>query len=332
MVDEGFANSVEISQIDLRFEKTRLQDKLQEGQLSASMLESGIREPLQCIVTSDKLFILLDGFKRFRIAKKLGWGSVPCVELAKDEVSGILQLITISNNKSLNILEQAALVDELHFTFGLSTSEIAVRLKKSPAWVSVRLGILKEISDCVKDEIFAGRFPARAYMYILRPLTRVNKVAKSDIDDFVRSVAGKNISARNLEKLAYGYFHGGREFKAQLQKGNIDWTLAQLKNAEGFLGGPPSTTVNEFEQRVIRDLEITRKYRDRVVYGLPDTRLKTAAFFLQAHLLAEGILERQDVFVASLKEFLSKSHIPGGIHDHSGQEKGGLYPFSGRPV
>lgn len=226
-------------------------------------------------------------------------------------------------------------MDELHVTHGLSSPEIAVRLEKSPAWVSVRLGILSEMGDLVRTEVFAGRFPARSYMYVLRPLTRVNKVSIAQLDDFVSLVTDKNLSGRDIEKLAYGYFHGGSDFKEQLKNGNISWTLNRLKRCDaGILHGEQQVGLNEFEQRVIRDLEITRKYMNRVVYGIPDLRLKADAFFLQAHLLVEGILDNLFSFSAVLKSFLSRSQQhttpKGAPHDQSGEEKGRVYALPGR--
>ena len=136
---------VEINQIDTRFEGYRLRDKNQEKVILSSILEQGIREPLQCVMKPEEQLILLDGFKRLRSASKLGIKVVPVVSLGNDEAGAILQLIRLSNVQGLSILEQAVLVDELKGTYGMSVMEIARHLERSPAWVSVRLGIIDEI-------------------------------------------------------------------------------------------------------------------------------------------------------------------------------------------
>jgi hypothetical protein len=41
---------------------------------------------------------------------------------------------------------------------------------------------------------------------------------------------------------------------------------------------------------LLKDLEITQKYMQRVMGKSEDRRLKTPAFFAQAHLLTAGIL------------------------------------------
>ena len=57
--------------------------------------------------------ILLNGFKRYRCASKLRIRMVPYASLGEDEVAGILNLLRISNDRSLRILEQARFIDEL---------------------------------------------------------------------------------------------------------------------------------------------------------------------------------------------------------------------------
>ena len=85
---------VEINQIDTRFEGYRLKDKNQEKVILSSILEHGIREPLQCVVKSGEQLILLDGFKRLRSAVKLKIKVVPVVSLGSDEAGAILQTLT----------------------------------------------------------------------------------------------------------------------------------------------------------------------------------------------------------------------------------------------
>jgi len=85
----------------------------------------------------------LNGFKRWRCARKLGIGAVPYVSLGGDEAAGIIALLRISNARALNFLEQAAFLDELKSAHGLSLAQIAAELSRSKAWVSVRLGLFR---------------------------------------------------------------------------------------------------------------------------------------------------------------------------------------------
>ena len=73
---------VETSSLDLRYESYRMKSPGAEKALLGSISENGIRDPLQGVDTNEAR-ILLDGFKRYRCAKRLGIGIVPYCSLPK---------------------------------------------------------------------------------------------------------------------------------------------------------------------------------------------------------------------------------------------------------
>jgi hypothetical protein len=304
-------NEAEIDQISRKYESFRLRDKSRERYLLQSILEYGIREPLQCVAEGRQRYVLLDGFKRLRCSHKLKLRLVPVAALGTDEVSGILQLVRSSVEKSLNTLEQARFIDELHARYGLTVTDIASSLDRSKAWVSVRLGIIDEMSEVVRDAVFSGGFPLRSYMYTLRQFTRVNGVSGKLSDRFVGSVAGKGLSTRDIETLAYGYFRGGEHLRRQIEEGNLTWTLRQMRSSEP--DHEPEEGLSEAEWSVIRDLELAQKYMWRIGTGLAREDLLSPSFHARAHLLVEGLLERIDPFAAKLR----------GFHERRGHQEDG---------
>ncbi len=222
--------TVEIFTLDLRYEACRLKSAGAEKVLLGSILENGIRDPLQG-VDIKSCHILLDGFKRYRCAVKLGIGIVPYTSLGDDEALGLITLLRTSNAKSLNILEQARLIDELQSAHKMSTADIAGMLEKSKVWVSVRAGIIRQMSPTVAAHIFAGRFPVYSSMYTLRLFMLINSVKKEDIHAFVDLVAGRGLSIREIDLLASGCFKGPEDFRQQIGAGNIAWGLDRLKKA-----------------------------------------------------------------------------------------------------
>lgn len=295
------ALQVEITSLDLRFEGCRLKHQSAERGLLASILENGIRDPLQGVDTQEER-ILLDGFKRYRCARRLGIGIVPYCSLSRDAASGIIELLRISNAKSLNIVEQARLIEELKSSYQMTTADIASLLEKSKSWVSVRSGMMHEMSPLVREKIFCGQFPAYAYLYILRPFIRINGIKRGDIDEFVGLVAGKNLSIRDLERLAKGYFKGSDELREQLRKGDIRFGLTGLGDKFRKEEGCTSS-----EQAMLRDLELTQVYIKRVMTRSSELGFKTRAFFAQANLLTGGILRQMDMFTEVVKEFHARS-------------------------
>lgn len=198
---------VEISSFDLRYENHRMKNPKAEKTLLLSIQEHDIREPLQGVDSDSPqahIRILLNGFKRYRCAKKLKIDMVPYYSLGSDEAFGIINLLRIANSKNLNILEQARLIDDLANVHKMSLIEISQLLEKSRGWVSMRLGMLKQMSAFVIEKIFTGEFPAYSYMYTLRQFIRMTGVKKEEIDRFVDLVSGKGLSIRDIDILANG--------------------------------------------------------------------------------------------------------------------------------
>lgn len=299
---------IEISALDLRYEACRLKAPGAEKMLLVSILENGIRDPLHGVDVGGQP-ILLDGFKRYRCAVKLGIGVVPYASLGDDEVFGLISILRASNAKTLSILEQARLIDTLKTTHQMTMSDIAGLLEKSKAWVSVRSGIIEEMSASVADHIFAGRFPVYSFMYTLRAFMRLNSVRKNDIDAFVELVASKNLSTRDIDLLAHGYFKGPDDFRQQIRAGNIAWGIDRLKKTI-----PVDNQCTKIEQETLKMLEITLRYIQKLTIRCPDHRFTTKTFFAQANLLSGGIIRQIDSFAKEIR----------GFYDHTRQAQGSL--------
>jgi len=292
---------VEITSLDKRYEGYRIRSVGVEKSLLLSISAHGIREPLQGVGGCNER-ILLDGFKRVRCAQKLHIGIVPYLSLADEETVGIIELIRISNAKSLSILEQARLIDELMKVHQMSNAEIAGLLERSKAWVSVRTGIISQMSPSVMDKIFKGQFPVYSFMYTLRQFMRINKVKKAEVDEFVDAVAGRNLSTRDIDLLANAYFKGPEEFREQIKNGNISWGLSRLK--QPFRSSGDCT---ERERQMLTALEITGKYMQRLILKCNDSRLKSRSFYAQANLLSGGIVRQLDPFTEAIRQFYDRS-------------------------
>ncbi|SRR6266436_1535579 len=297
------AKDVELSSLDLRYEGYRMKNPGLEERLLVSIAQRGIEEPLEGVELQDAS-ILLNGFKRYRCAHKLQLHRVPYASLGQDELAGIMNLLRISNNRALSILEQAAFIDELNARGHLSVAEIAKELSRSKSWVSMRLGLISEMSATIRAKLFSGAFPVYSYMYTLRQFMRMNGVSGEQVEQFVMAVSGKELSVRDIEQLAHGYFRGPDSFRQEILKGNLALPLKRLREVPQNPDG-----CSEFERVVLRDLEITQKYMQRLMGKSQDPRLKSRAFQAQANLLSAAILSRVPAFNQSLKR----------LHDRSGQ-------------
>jgi len=89
----------------------------------------------------------------------------------------------------LSILEQAAFIAELRNAPRLNVAEIAAELSRSKSWVTMRLGLLSEMSEPVRQQLFAGAFPVYCYMYLMRQFMRMNGVKAEQVREFILAVS-----------------------------------------------------------------------------------------------------------------------------------------------
>jgi hypothetical protein len=295
------SETVELSTLDLRYEGHRLPDQAREARLLASIIQRGIEQPLGGIDTPQRRF-LLNGFKRYRCAKKLGMGLVPYVCLGQEEATGIVGLMRDSTDKSLSILEQARFIVDLVTIHSMSVAEVAETLSRSKSWVSMRRSLLEEMTELIQAILFRGDFPIYCYMYTLRQFRRMNSVSMDQIERFIKAVAGKRLSVRDIERLAHGYFRGPTSLREAIEQGKIGWSLDQMNRVPDDPEG-----CNQFERVLLNDLLILQRYMQRVMTKCGDRRLKSRAFYAQANLLTGGVLSKLEPFRERMSEFYDRS-------------------------
>jgi hypothetical protein len=297
------ATEVELDSLDLRYEGFRLKAPVVEARLLGSIAQRGIQEPLGGVEVQGR-GVLLNGFKRYRCARKLRLATVPYTSLGQDEAAAILGLLRGAKERALSILEQAAFIDELRSTQSWSVAQIAAELSRSKAWVSVRLGLIGQMSPAVRRQVFAGAFPVYSYIYTLRPFMRLNGQVTPSIDEFVAAVSGRGLSVREIEQLAHGFFRGPESFREEIRQGNLALPLERMRQAPRSPDG-----CSEFERVLLGDLELTQKYMQRTMGKSQDARLQSRAFHAQCHLLTAGLLSRARAFFHTLRQ----------LHDRNGQ-------------
>lgn len=215
---------------------------------------------------------------------------------------GIASLMRVAKHGTLSILEQARFVVELLSMHDMSIADVAETLSRSKAWVSMRRGLLKEMSQAVQEILFRGVFPVYSYMVTLRPFMRINSVGRDEIERFVQAVAGQRLSVREIELLAHGYFRGPASLRQAIDQGNWKWSLEQM---QGVPEDPEGC--NDVERALLRELERLLKSMQRVMIRCDSAHLQTRAFHAQANLLVASLLSRRESFFKKMEEFHDRS-------------------------
>jgi ParB family transcriptional regulator, chromosome partitioning protein len=120
-----------------------------------SIREHGVLEPL-VVAKTPAGFQLIAGERRWRASKLAGLSHVPAI-IRETSPKGMLEMALVENVQrvDLNPLDRAKGFERLMNEFGLTTSEIAVRIGKSVAYVSNSLRLLS-LPDALKDGLLSG--------------------------------------------------------------------------------------------------------------------------------------------------------------------------------
>ncbi len=120
-----------------------------------SIKEHGVLEPL-VVAKTPAGFQIIAGERRWRASKLAGLTHVPAI-IRETSPKGMLEMALVENVQrvDLNPLDRAKGFERLMNEFGLTTSEIAVRIGKSVAYVSNSMRLLS-LPDALKDGLLSG--------------------------------------------------------------------------------------------------------------------------------------------------------------------------------
>jgi ParB family chromosome partitioning protein len=180
----------EIPTIKIRPNKTQPrkifdEDKLRD--LSRSIEENGILQPLTVRKISQNEYEIIAGERRLRAAVMAGLSRVPCIIIkCNDRDSAMLALIENLQRCDLGIFEEARGISRLIRRYGITQEQAAKRLGKSQSTIANKLRLLNLSYDEQDWIVQAGLSERHA-----RALLKI-------YDQELRKEALSNIIARNL--------------------------------------------------------------------------------------------------------------------------------------
>ena len=107
------------------------------SELTESIREKGVLEPLLVKPTDDGQFMIIAGERRWRASQLAGLTEVPCIEMDLD-AQGVAEIALIENlqRKDLTVWEEADGLKALSDKFGYKQDEIAQKISKSRTTVT----------------------------------------------------------------------------------------------------------------------------------------------------------------------------------------------------
>jgi hypothetical protein len=205
---------LEFHQIDLRYEHLRKQDAAKERALLASLDMLGQACPVVVLAQEAAApFVLVDGYKRLRVLKRLHRDTVRATVWDLAEADALLLERMLRTSRSESQLEQGWLLRELRNRFKLTLEELGDRFERTPSWVSRRLGLVHDLPEAIQEEVRRGRLAAHTAMKVLLPLARANR---ADALRFLEVLLRAACSTREAVALQAGWHKGGDPVRARI--------------------------------------------------------------------------------------------------------------------
>ena len=112
-------------------------------ELSASITEMGVLQPILVRPLGDGAFELIAGERRWRAAQRAGLATIPAIIRLTDDASSVEQaLVENLHRQDLTALEEASAYQQLLDEFGLTHDQVAIRVGKSRSAITNSLRLL----------------------------------------------------------------------------------------------------------------------------------------------------------------------------------------------
>ncbi|MBI3954570.1 ParB/RepB/Spo0J family partition protein [Candidatus Collierbacteria bacterium] len=242
------------------------------AELIDSIKTHGVIQPL-VVAHTPAGYQIIAGERRWRAARLAGITHVP-VKVVQTTPQGMLEMAIVENvqRTDLNPIDRANSFERLMNEFGLTNSDIAIRIGKSPAYVSNSLRLL-ELPDALKDGLISG------------VITEGHARALSAIPDTQSMIEAYKIILRE----------GGSVRRAEELSRRFKKTMHKTKKSDGF----DTKTVNELIDQMAKELQVS--IGDNAKVRMRRSRVETAI-----QIVLRGNPEETEEQIQSIYESLVK--------------------------
>ena len=197
---------IDIHLLDLRYAHTRIKNAAALAKMQNSITRYGQIVPALAVPENNK-FILIDGYLRLKALKACGHDCIKLQVIEENEADSLFVMLAKNNDRQWEVIEQAALIQELYSRFTYSFGEIARRLGRDKSWVKRRLDLVDSLPDEIKQAVMTGKLSTWSASHVLVPLSRVNE---KDACKLTKKLLEDPLSTRELARLYEHYKKSNR--------------------------------------------------------------------------------------------------------------------------
>jgi ParB family chromosome partitioning protein len=163
---------IEIAQIDLRYAHTRIQRPERLSSLSSSIERFGQILPVIVLREGVNSFVLIDGYLRVNAVRRCLRDTVMAEIWECKEEEALVEVLARTHSRKWDLIEEAALIRELHDHSHLSQSRIASLVGRKQGWVSGRLALYHAFPEDLLELIRKGAISTWAATRVIAPIAR----------------------------------------------------------------------------------------------------------------------------------------------------------------
>ncbi len=206
---------IELHQLVLRYEHTRIYKKSTVNRLYRSIECHGQLTPVTVVPAGegDDLFILLDGYLRYKAMRMCARDTIAANISDTDEMATLLHLLANSDANRWEAIEQASLFNELKVRFDMSIGDIAKRTGKDKSWVKRRIDLVTSLPENALDAVRSGDLSTWSASRVLVPLARANS---EHADRLTAHLRENPLSTRELAAFHEHYQKAGRTVRSRM--------------------------------------------------------------------------------------------------------------------
>ncbi len=199
---------IEIAQLHLRYAHTRIEWPERVLALASSIERFGQILPVIVLREGVNSFVLIDGYLRVKALKRCLRDTVMAEIWEGKEEEALVEILARAHSRKWDLLEEAALLRELHDQYHLSQSRIASLVGRKQSWVSGRLALYSALSEDLLELIRKGAISTWAATRVIVPIARaIPEHAKTLSENLSKA----SLSTRELALLFRHYQKANRK-------------------------------------------------------------------------------------------------------------------------
>jgi ParB family chromosome partitioning protein len=163
---------IEIAHLHLRYAHTRIHRPERVSSMASSIERFGQIIPVIALREGMDSFVLIDGYLRVKAMKRCLRDTVVAEIWECKEEEALVEVLARAHSRKWDLLEEAALLRELHDQYHLSQSRIASMVGRKQSWVSGRLALYHALSEDLLELVRKGSISTWAATRVITPIAR----------------------------------------------------------------------------------------------------------------------------------------------------------------